>query len=132
MKKRLLSYKSLNLDLGLLILRFFTFAFLMTHGWPKFQKLIAGNLEFFDPIGIGSELSFILVTIAEFVCAILIIIGMFTRPALVVVFIAMFVVAFVVHGDDPFGKKEHIFLYLVNYIVLFLTGPGKYSVDGRK
>ena len=39
--------------------------------------------------------------------------------------------AFVVHLDDPFGRKEKAVLYLVGYMIIFLLGPGKYSIDKK-
>jgi putative oxidoreductase len=41
----------------------------------------------------------------------------------------MLVIIFVIHGEDPFADREHALLYLLSYIALFFTGPGKYSVD---
>ena len=86
-------------------------------------------LQFSDPIGIGAGLSFHLVLFAEFVCAILLMLGLATRLALIPLIIAMLVAAFVAHADDPFGKKEMALLYLVVFITLLITGPGKYSID---
>jgi putative oxidoreductase len=41
----------------------------------------------------------------------------------------MVVIVFVVHSGDPFGDKESGLIYLLMYLTLFLTGPGKYSLD---
>jgi putative oxidoreductase len=41
----------------------------------------------------------------------------------------MGVAAFVVHAEDPFGKMEKALLYLFGYLLLAMTGPGKYSLD---
>jgi putative oxidoreductase len=131
MFKKLTNAAPLNLDLGLLILRFFSFAFMLTHGWPKFQKLVAGNFQFGDPIGVGVEASLILAVFAEFFCAILIMIGLFTRTALVFSAITMAVAAFLAHSGDPFGKKELALIYLVISIALIFTGPGKYALDKK-
>jgi putative oxidoreductase len=60
MFKKLTNAAPLNLDLGLLILRFFSFAFMLSHGWPKFQKLVVGNFQFGDPLGVGVEISLVL------------------------------------------------------------------------
>jgi putative oxidoreductase len=35
----------------------------------------------------------------------------------------------VIHAGDPWGRKELGVLYAALYVVLFLTGPGAYSVD---
>lgn len=133
MKRQLFSSRPLNLDFGLLLLRVFTAGFMIYgHGWPKVQRMLAGNLKFADPIGLGEELSFFLMIFAEVICSVLIIIGYITRPAVITLLFGMGVVVFVVHSGDSFFDKEHILLYLVNFGVLLFTGPGKYSVDGRR
>lgn len=118
------------LDLWILLLRVLAACFMLTHGLPKFYKLIAGGaIEFRDPIGLGPELSLILTVFAEAVCSSFILIGLGTRIAVIPLIIAMSVIAFIVHGDDPFGKKELPLLYLFTFITLFILGSGKYSVD---
>lgn len=66
-------------DVGLAMLRIAPSAMLLTHGLPKFQKIINGNLEFGDPLGIGAAPSLFLAVIGEFICPILVIIGFKTR-----------------------------------------------------
>jgi len=34
-----------------------------------------------------------------------------------------------VHFDDPFSKMEKGILFLVSYLLIFILGPGKLSVD---
>lgn len=118
-----------SIHTGLLILRVAAGAFMITHGLPKLTNMLSGNSKFGDPLGIGSGVSLGLTVFAEFVCSILIILGLATRLALIPQIITMAVAAFIVHGSDPFGKKEMAFLYLVVFVVLFIMGPGKYSVD---
>jgi len=117
------------INTALLLLRIVAGAFMLTHGLPKLTNLLAGASKFGDPLGLGTELSLALTVFAEFVCAILLILGLATRLATIPLIITMAVAAFIVHGDDPFGKKEIAFLYLAVYIVLLITGPGKYSLD---
>ena len=38
---------------------------------------------------------------------------------------------FIVHAADPFGTKEKALLFAVTFIVIFLLGPGKYSIDRK-
>lgn len=104
---------------------------MLTHGIPKLMKLVQGNMEFGDPIGIGSVPSFILTVIAEAICPLLIIIGYRTRFASVPVIITMAVAAFIVHGADPLGTKEKALLYLFGFVAVALLGPGKHSVDRK-
>jgi len=123
--------KKLKSDIGLAVLRIFSSAFLLSHGIPKLQKLLAGNFEFGDPIGIGSTPSLFLAVVGEVICPILVIIGYKTRWASVPIIITMIVAAFVVHGSDPFGRKELALLYLVCFVAIMLLGPGRYSVDKK-
>ena len=118
-------------DLGLLILRSaFGLIMLAAHGYPKFLKLISGNeIKFFDPFGIGKTFSFILATSAEFVGAALLTLGIFSRLSSLSLVITMFVAAFIYHADDPFKGQEKAILFFAGYVVLFITGPGKYSLQ---
>lgn len=72
---------------------------------------------------------------AEVVCAILIIIGLATRPAAFVLAFTMTVAAFDIHGSGPWfmsggpGSKELALLFLVPCIAILLAGAGSYSAD---
>lgn len=131
MLKRLLSSKPYSIDFALLILRVGAGGFMITHGWSKLMNFKERLSTFSDPIGLGSEVSLTLIVFAEFFCSLFLILGLYTRLALIPLIIAMIVVAFIVHGDDPFGTKEKALLFLVAYLSLFFTGPGKYSLDSR-
>ncbi len=122
---------SLLKDIGLALLRILPSIMLLTHGIPKFQKLISGNFEFGDPIGIGATPSLFLAVIGEFVCPILLIIGFKTRWAAIPAAITMAVAGFIVHAEDPFGTKEKAFLFLAFFVVIALLGPGKFSIDKK-
>jgi putative oxidoreductase len=104
---------------------------MLTHGIPKLLRILEGDFSFSDPIGIGPTASLLLVTFAEAICASLVLIGMMTRLSLIPLIIAMMVAVFVAHAGDPFGDKELGLFFLISFIVLFLTGPGKYSVDQK-
>ncbi len=101
----------------------------IAHGWGKFVKVVTGEFTFADPIGIGQAPSLILAAGAEFVCAILLALGVKTRWMAVPLAFTMFVAAFVHHLDDPWGKKEFALLYAIPFVVLAITGGGQYSLD---
>jgi len=122
---------SLQNNIGLALLRIGASGLMLTHGIPKFQKLVSGNLEFGDPIGIGSTPSLFLAIIGEFICPLLVIIGFKTRWSAMPTVITMAVAAFIVHGADPFKDKEKALLYLILFVVIILLGPGKYSIDKK-
>jgi putative oxidoreductase len=121
--------RGMNLDLGLLLLRLGLGAMLMTHGWGKLQKILAGNFAFSDPLGIGSAPSLVLACGAEFFCALLVALGVRVRWTAIPPAIAMATAAFLAHAGDPFGKREKALLFLVGFVSLALTGGGSYTVE---
>jgi len=127
--KRLLSPYSLNTGLATLVLRLLFGGMFIYHGWPKLADYNGMLAMFGDPIGIGSELSLILVIFAEFFCGILILLGLFTRFAVVFTFVTMLVAYFVAHGKDDFMVKMLPFVYIWLCIVVFILGSGRYSLD---
>lgn len=120
----------LNTDLGLLLLRVSVgFLMLYSHGWGKLTNY-GGLLEGFpDPIGLGVPVSVFLTVFAEFFCSLGLIFGLLTRLAVIPLAVTMLVALFVVHADDPWGKKEFVLLYLIPFITLLFTGAGRYSLD---
>jgi putative oxidoreductase len=118
-------------DVGLLVFRVaISLLMLIPHGWPKLMKLLeGGEIKFFDFLGIGATFSLILAVSSEFFASILVALGIFTRIGSISLIITMFVAAFIVHADDPFSKQEKALMYLVSYLMLFITGPGKISLQ---
>lgn len=117
-------------QIGLLIFRIvFGLTMLISHGLPKMMAFQTKKDVFPDPLGIGSSLSLGLAILAEVFCAALLTLGLFTRIVAVPLFITMFVAFFIVHGSDPFMKKELAFVYMLGYAALVLTGPGNWSLD---
>ncbi|KPE51137.1 DoxX family protein [Chryseobacterium indologenes] len=117
-------------DLVLLVVRVFIGFAMLSHGFPKLQMLIGGGkIEFYDFIGLGPLISLILTVFAEFVCSILLILGLFTRVSLGFLIFTMIIAAFMVHGADSFDKREMSLVYLSVYLLLLVFGAGKVSVD---
>ncbi len=122
---------SRNVDVALLLLRLsFGAAMAYGHGWGKLNRLFSGEeITFFDPFGIGPVASLGLVVFAEFLCSILIGLGLLTRLAVIPLIITMVVAVFVRHAGDSFGQIEKGLMYLFVYIALLFTGAGAYSID---
>jgi putative oxidoreductase len=118
-------------DLGLLLLRVGFAGFMLTHGVPKIS-MISDPSVFADPLGVGKTLSLILALIGEVVAPIFLIVGYKTKWAAIPAFITMGVAAFVVHGKDDLGTKEMALIYFIAFLVMFLAGAGKYSLDGMR
>ncbi|GHE51285.1 MULTISPECIES: DoxX family protein [Roseivirga] len=133
MLKRLLrtGKHSASINIGLLLFRVGASAMMITHGWGKFERVINGDFRFGDPLGIGVEASLILAAFAEFVCSVLVILGLTTRLAAIPLIVTMLVAWQVAHADDPFSSQEKAVFYLLSFLTILITGPGKYSLDQK-
>ncbi|MEC9281400.1 MAG: DoxX family protein [Bdellovibrionota bacterium] len=119
-----------NSNLLLLIGRLFIgLTMAISHGYGKMMNMsgFIGNVakmgfplpEVMGSLAMGSEL----------IGGLLIAIGFKTRLAAFTVFGTMLVAAFVVHGADPFGKKEFALVYAAACLIIMAVGPGKFSFD---
>jgi len=145
-----LSFVPLNADLGLLCFRVVLgWLVLRYHGWGKLtgwknEPLHLPNLFALDGVrkefhtfpnylGLGSELSYTLVTWFEtFGCA-MIIAGLLTRFNALGMFITLMVAWYFHHHTNLSGPNsgEVAFAYGFGFLLLFLAGAGKYSLDRK-
>ena len=129
-----LNFLPRSTDLALLVLRVcLGGSLLWLHGRGKltgFSEMAAG---FSDPLGIGSQTSLVLAILGEVLCAVLIVLGAFTRVAALGAAITMGVAFFLVHGGQLSGQGngELAFVYLTVFAALFFSGAGRFSVDAR-
>lgn len=115
---------------AILLLRIGLGLMMFVHGLPKLLSLFSGDpIQFANVWGMGPELTLGLAVFAEVVCSILILVGLGTRFATVPLIITMIVAVFVIHANDPFAKYEMGLHYLLGYLVLLITGGGRYSID---
>ena len=121
--------KDSSLHMGLLLLRLSAGILMMPHGYGKLIYFAERKDKFMNFLGLGSAISLALVIFAEFFCSMLLAAGLLTRVVLVPLSITMVVAVFKAHNGEIFGDGETGFLYLTIYIVLFISGPGKYSLD---
>lgn len=112
----------LRIAIGLLLL--------LVHGWPTLMNLLAGETgDYPDPLGFGSPATMALMTFAEFFCAGLLALGLFTRLALLPLITGFAVAFFIHHAPEPLAYKELSLHYLLVFCILFITGPGSFSLD---
>lgn len=121
-------------DLALLVLRlWFGGAMAFLHGWDKVMNYSKYRSQFIDFLGLGQSVSLGLAVFAELVCAVLLVLGLFTRFAALVLSINMFVAFWIAHGHRLTGEQngEMAFLFLGVFLTLFVAGGGKFSVDAH-
>ncbi len=128
LKQKLLSTNTYSFDLGVLILRLIC-GLMLLHGWSKFTNYYEGIKDFPDPFLLGMKVSYSFTVFAELFCTIFLLLGLFTRLALIPLVVLMLVIVFIIHSGESLADREHAIIYLLAYISLFITGPGKYSLD---
>ena len=105
-------------SLFLLALRILFGVLLLSHGIQKWTNFSVMSESFPDPLGVGSTLSLGLAVFGEVY-----------RLAMIPMVFTMGMAFFVIHGNDPFAVKELAFIYLVVFVLMYITGPGKFSID---
>jgi putative oxidoreductase len=131
--KRFLStaYSENAFNLAALVLRL-TFGLLICimYGFDKMMHFSNLQYVFPDPLHIGHRWTVILVIFAEVFCGLLLVLGLFTRFAALVLVISMGVAAFLVHKGHFQVHQEQVYLYLAAFFAILMVGPGRISVDG--
>jgi putative oxidoreductase len=128
--KKILFSTPMDANPGTLILRLFIGAAMMTHGFPK----LFGGLEkftgFVESLGVPApQVMAFLAAFAESFGALLLLLGLLTRPAAFLIACTMAVAALGAHGADGFAKQELAWLYFAPCLFFMLKGAGKWSLD---
>lgn len=122
-------------DAAAFVLRlWFGGAMLWLHGWFKVTNFSSLTSKFVDPFGIGQTATLALVVFAEVGCAGLLVLGLFTRAAALVLAFTMAMAFYVGHGAKLTGMGndgEMAFLFLGAFVALFLAGGGRFSLDAK-
>jgi putative oxidoreductase len=134
MKVLHLNFLPRSSDAALLLLRvWYGASILLVPGMMKLKNFSSMASQFPDLLGIGAKTSLILVIFAEVFCAALLVIGLFTRVAALILAFTMGVAFWMAHGAKLSGDNNGMpaFLYLGAFVALFIAGAGKFSVDAK-
>ena len=121
---------SKSFSLLLLCLRLFFGLMLMLHGLEKVYNYTELCFVFPDPMHIGSEISLLFVIFVEILCSIFFIVGALYRIMMIPMVIIMLVAFFHIH-EGSIVEGELAFVYLMMFILMYISGPGQYSVDAK-
>ncbi len=119
-------------NVGLLTMRvWFAGGMMLLHGWGKLANFSSMKEQFSSVLGMPPVAALTLTVFAEFICAGLLLIGLLSRFASLMIAITMAVAFIIVHGGalSGDGSGEMAALYLGAFAVLTATGPGSFSVD---
>jgi putative oxidoreductase len=141
---KMLSPGPINRNLGLLVIRLGAgVTMLVLHGYGK----LVGGPDYWTKVGAGMGnlgVTFVpafwgfMAMFSEFICSILLVLGVLFRPALILLGFTMFV-AIVHHLNLPpdsgmagWNGASQAVVYFCIYVGLYLTGPGKYAFSLMK
>ncbi len=118
-------------NIGLLVVRLGVgLNMMLGHGLGKLGRLGDDPIKFADPFGFGPAFTLGFAVLAEFFCSMAVTFGFLTRLAAIPPIITMSTAVLIIHRDDPWQKQEFALMYLISFLVVFLAGPGRFSVDG--
>lgn len=118
-----------ELSLILLAVRVIFGFMMLSHGMQKIKNYRQLEDNFPDPLKIGSKASVTMAIFGEFVCSIGFITGCLFKFALIALMINMLVALLVDAKSKKFAVMEPALLYLIIFIIMFIAGPGIFSLD---
>ena len=116
------------ISLLILALRLFFGILFFSHGLDKMMNFNELSYTFPSAFGFGSYMTLMLSIFCEFACSIFLIVGLLVRITVIPMIAAMAVAFFDVH-DGMFPDGELSLIYMVLFSILYITGPGRYSLD---
>lgn len=117
-----------GISILILCLRVFFGIIFLLHGFDKLINFNQLSYTFPSAFGFGSYMTLMLSIFTEFCCSMFLITGLLVRLTVIPMIIAMAVAFFDVH-DAMFPEGELALIYLIMFVILYFTGPGRYSLD---
>jgi putative oxidoreductase len=121
-------------DIGLLVVRVgVSLSLFLKHGLEKLTGYSRMVQHFPDPIHIGAHASLAYALFTDGICTLLIALGLFARPASALLVINLLTAFFFVHHAAFFkdGHVELVAVYAIVFVGIFVSGPGRFSIDAR-
>ena len=112
----------------ILFVRLFFGALFFMHGLDKMTSFNVLSQTYPSVLGLGSYTTLMITIFCEFACSLFLMAGLVTRIVLIPMMVSRAVAFFDVH-DGMMPDGELSLIYMVVFLVLFMTGPGRYSVD---
>ena len=117
-----------GVSLLILLLRIVFGVLFFTHGLDKMMNFTELVNAYPSVLGFGSYMTLMVTIFCEFCCSLFLIAGLIVRIMTVPMIVAMAVAFFDIH-DALFPEGELSLIYLIVFLILFITGPGRFSVD---
>jgi putative oxidoreductase len=122
------SFRGKGVSFLILCLRLFFGILFFIHGIDKMANFTELSRTFPDVLGFGSYMSLMVSIFCEFCCSLFLIAGLMVRITVLPMIVSMAVAFFDVH-DAMFPQGELALIYMIMFVILYITGPGRFSLD---
>lgn len=112
----------------ILALRLFFGIMFFIHGVDKMINFSILSENYPSVFGFGNYTTLMVTIFCEFCCSLFLIAGLLIRVMLLPMIVAMGVAFFDIH-DALLPEGELALIYLIVFAVLYVVGPGRYSLD---
>lgn len=122
------SFRGKGVSFLILCLRVFFGIMFFAHGLDKLANFNGLSQTFPNVLGFGSYFSLMVSIFCEFCCSLFLIMGLMVRITVIPMIVSMAVAFFDVH-DGMLPQGELALIYLIMFLLLYITGPGRFSID---
>jgi putative oxidoreductase len=127
-----LAFLPSSYDFALLVLRVWLgLDLFFKHGVEKITRFSQMSAHFPDPVHIGPRVSLAYALLSDGICSLLVVLGLATRLAALIIVINLTVAFTLVHHFATSGPRsgELPLVFLGGFLAVLIAGPGRYSVD---
>lgn len=121
-------FRGKGVSFFILLIRLFFGVMFFIHGLDKMMNFSELSDIYPNVLGFGSYMTLMITIFCEFCCSLFLMAGLLIRIMVLPMIAAMAVAFFDVH-DAMLPEGELSLIYMVVFIMLYLVGPGKYSID---
>ena len=102
---------------------------MVVHGFKKIGIHVAEAEKVPNPLHLPEVINNAFAISANLIFPVLVILGLFTRIAILPILAVTLTGYFVLHWNDALLIKDTPFMYSLSYLLIMVLGPGRYSVD---
>ena len=121
-------FRGTGVSFLILALRIVFGVLFFVHGVDKMMNFQVLSENYPSVLGFGSYMTLMVTIFCEFCCSLFLISGLLVRIMVLPMIAAMAVAFFDIH-DGFLPEGELSLIYLTVFVILYVVGPGRYSLD---